>query len=1015
MESSDMPGFLAGGQSSPEEYDDDEIPQSWLPQDQADPSQMSSMAGDSSAAQQQHQSSKPSAPMQKRRRVTRACDECRRKKIKCDGKQPCTHCTVYSYDCTYDQPSNRRRNPAPQYIEALENRLAKAETLLKTVLPDLDLSNPDFDAGVPQRMHTPARPQPNQQEDAGSTATAGLSKTESHGEGERDSLLESMVKTTGQLDLDDQGYWDYHGHSSGLAFLRRMREQFGDLMGPEPRNTLFMKPRSIGNVLDSPKSAADSPLDFITSHTADLPPKEIALELISNSLDDACAVLRFVHQPTFYALVDRVYDKPPDHYGDEEYKFLPLLYIVMAVGCLFARTKPNEPELAGYETLIDQGFAYFKACRQMIEITDCRDLTSIQAIIFMTMFLQSSAKLSTCYSYVGIALRSSLRMGLHRSVPSKFNPIEREIRKRVFWTVFKMDTYVGALLGLPKTLSQDDIDQDFPLEVDDDWITKDAILQMPAGHFSLHAAANAHTRILKILAKVIRYIYPIKGLEKDMQDRRSQSNVVSHARIRELERDLQEWMDNLPMQLRTGGEFPPKIARWATSPAPWFGTILTADRAQHLLRMAYAHVQMMLYRPFLHYVSQSANSHGIDKRSYACGAACVSVSRNIIHITSEMKKRNLLIGAYWFTMYTTFFAILSLVFFVLENPDNLGSPEILKDAVEGRDTLQSLAKRSMAADRCTATLVSVFDQLPERLEKGKTKLASTQKKRHAPSPNMPATQPARHSPDPSKLNRASPQSIQRASTFPTNMKQNYAKRASVPYDASRHANYDQSSLPRRTSHDVLTSPESSAAHTPQSTNGSNLQYGSSEQQSNPLSNDPTQPLGDADLADLSAVMFPSGDPFAYPNQPITTLENKHSGVGGLNIPSSTTGGLDSNNPSPMFMPQANYQNNSNMNNLPMYAQASQYYMPSQGQQHQQQQQQQQQQQRQQQQSASRMGGMPTTMDDNNNDDGSGVSGPDNAFLQQPWTGAVPAINFDDILGAGGDPWSNIMMEQNYRQ
>lgn len=37
------------------------------------------------------------AHLQKRRRVTRACDECRRKKIKCDGKQPCTHCTVYSY------------------------------------------------------------------------------------------------------------------------------------------------------------------------------------------------------------------------------------------------------------------------------------------------------------------------------------------------------------------------------------------------------------------------------------------------------------------------------------------------------------------------------------------------------------------------------------------------------------------------------------------------------------------------------------------------------------------------------------------------------------------------------------------------------------------------------------------------------------------------------------------------------------------------------------------------------
>lgn len=48
--------------------------------------------------------SKPQ-PLQKRRRVTRACDECRRKKIKCDGKQPCTHCTVYSYGKSLESSS----------------------------------------------------------------------------------------------------------------------------------------------------------------------------------------------------------------------------------------------------------------------------------------------------------------------------------------------------------------------------------------------------------------------------------------------------------------------------------------------------------------------------------------------------------------------------------------------------------------------------------------------------------------------------------------------------------------------------------------------------------------------------------------------------------------------------------------------------------------------------------------------------------------------------------------------
>jgi Fungal Zn(2)-Cys(6) binuclear cluster domain len=44
------------------------------PQDQLGP--ISSQSG---------QPLKPSVPVQKRRRVTRACDECRRKKIKCDG------------------------------------------------------------------------------------------------------------------------------------------------------------------------------------------------------------------------------------------------------------------------------------------------------------------------------------------------------------------------------------------------------------------------------------------------------------------------------------------------------------------------------------------------------------------------------------------------------------------------------------------------------------------------------------------------------------------------------------------------------------------------------------------------------------------------------------------------------------------------------------------------------------------------------------------------------------------
>ena len=132
---------------------------------------------------------------------------------------------------------------------------------------------------------------------------------------------------------------------------------------------------------------------------------------------------------------------------------------------------------------------------------------------------------------------------------------------------------------------------------------------------------------------------------------------------------------------------------------------LTSTRLRQLLRISYAHVQMVLYRPFLHYVAGGCQGRGIDKRSYACAAACVSVARNVIHITAGMKKRRLLNGSYWFTMYTTYFSILSLVFFVLENPESPTVKDgILKDALEGKNTLAGLTKKSLAADRCTASL-----------------------------------------------------------------------------------------------------------------------------------------------------------------------------------------------------------------------------------------------------------------------------------------------------------------------
>jgi len=235
----------------------------------------------------------------------------------------------------------------------------------------------------------------------------------------------------------------------------------------------------------------------------------------------------------------------------------------MAIGCLFGRFDDKESELdkKGYKFAMEQGYQYFNVGRSMLDITDCRDLISTQAVMFMIIFLQTTAKLATCYAYVGVALRACCRLGMHRKITANFSIVEQEERKRLFWQVRKMDIYVGAMLGLPQMLSDEDIDQDTPSEAVDECIMEGGISPMPKGSFSLHSATSAHTRLLGILQKVVRYVYPIKPVDTSGTPVGG-DYTISHRRVRELERDLEQWINELPMELRPSDTADVELARY---------------------------------------------------------------------------------------------------------------------------------------------------------------------------------------------------------------------------------------------------------------------------------------------------------------------------------------------------------------------------------------------------------------------------------------------------------------------
>ena len=232
----------------------------------------------------------------------------------------------------------------------------RAEALLHMIIPNLDLNDPAIDVAVaqgfipglennmPKFVESKSQQQQQQQQQQQRTSDGLV-------EGKKDTDLESMVRAVGQIELDESGRWDYHGHSSGLSFVRRMREQLGDLMGPDTVATPFVKSRPPHYVVDSPKSAAyaESPMDS-TFASLDLPPENVARTLCNNSISESASLLRAIHLPSFWSSFTRIYSISPDRYRDEDQRFLPLLYSVLSVGTVFGSDDDEE-----YESAIDQG------------------------------------------------------------------------------------------------------------------------------------------------------------------------------------------------------------------------------------------------------------------------------------------------------------------------------------------------------------------------------------------------------------------------------------------------------------------------------------------------------------------------------------------------------------------------------------------------------------------------------------------------------------------------------------
>lgn len=749
----------------------------------------------------------------KRRRVVRACDRCRKLKIKCSGDLPCIHCTVYNYECTYAQPNKSKRKPPPpppassfvskegsknhehghgqtqakspyikpkvnfksvntvksktpqsqsmerfnsstvsvlaasnpELFSKLTDRLKLYDDILHRLLPDIKLTdlNDNPKPINPMKLMTALNKLRQNNKDVSKASSKQIAKV-------YDSLPDMPLPSIPISKLPPSQFLQ----PDHLQSQPQSQSQPLSQPSQAPENPSISRINSSLNLNSNQSQDIDGSLQSSMGKEIKiiLPSREVALDLITKTWENACVLFRFYHRVAFIEDLNELYDTDPNQYSNKQQRFLPLVYSVMACGALFYKSDENTLKLAASKSgegkndgnngekeesddedigvgspasdhiqrqdVEDEGYRYFIAARKLIDITDTRDTYGIQTIVMLIIFLQCSARLSTCYAYIGIALRAALREGLHRKLDYPFNPIELEIRKRLFWTIYKMDIYVNTMLGLPRTISSDDFDQDMPIELDDENITVTGYrFDRQGDRLSSSGIANAHTRLILIMKEVVTKLYPIKPQKVNRDNDNNANSTNSNESMRssyvyELELQLQDWMNGLPLELKPGVEPPHKYLK-----------------ANRLLHISYLHVKIILYRPFIHYVSAKLRSNSLhDVVCIEKAKNCINVARLVVKLSEDMINKNMLSGSYWFSIYTIFFSVACLVYYVHFAPPVNKNGEldqeyiaIKKDAENGKRVLDILKDSSMAARRTYNILNALFEQLNRKTARASSK------------------------------------------------------------------------------------------------------------------------------------------------------------------------------------------------------------------------------------------------------------------------------------------------------
>ncbi|CAG8055672.1 unnamed protein product [Penicillium olsonii] len=184
------------------------------------------------------------------------------------------------------------------------------------------------------------------------------------------------------------------------------------------------------------------------------------------------------------------------------------------------------------------GTSYFARAMGLVQILPERtSVTHLETLLLLSLFSYYLNRRHSAYILIGNAMRMGLTIGLNHSIPESqlIDPVERQHRIQIWWTIYIFDRMWGSKMGLPMQILDDDIHVDMPSTISPRWRHEEEL--------SDSEYMTANIKLARIVGETITKLYSRRKYQETFLQR-----------VQKLLKALKHWVETLPESLRLNME-----------------------------------------------------------------------------------------------------------------------------------------------------------------------------------------------------------------------------------------------------------------------------------------------------------------------------------------------------------------------------------------------------------------------------------------------------------------------------